>query len=561
MKIQASTGLQSISPVTRKIFLGLVVVSFAFSGLRVSASNKAQKALDKDGQQVFIGENIAVAQTTYGKVRGFVLRGIYQYRGIPYGANTAGKNRFMPPQKPKPWEGVRPAVFFGSSSPQDFYDRSAESYSAFVDHWNYDEMGEDCLRLNIWTPSINDGKKRPVLVWLHGGGFTRGNGYEQDGYDGENISRYGDIVFCSINHRLGSFGFTDLSSVGGEKFKDSGNVGMLDIIEALRWVHENIANFGGDPQNVTIMGQSGGGSKVTIVAAMPAAKGLVNKAVALSGSSIVANDKQYARDLGAYVLKEAGLEASQMDSLQNMPWNEYLRVSDRALRKFEKENQTIRKQRGGFAPVADGRNIPDTPFYVNSDPTSPDIPMILSSTFHEWNPDRDTPALENITLPEVVDKLRGTYGDQTEKIVNAYAGQFPESRPVEIWAMILSNRKGIIATANAKLHQKSPVYLAWFGWQSPLFDGRHRAFHCLDISFWFRNTDLMVTHTGGGKRPRTLSDKMSDALIHFMYTGNPNCKSLPLWPEYTEKEGPVMILNDACQVKNDPDGKARKLIP
>lgn len=184
-------------------------------------------------QQLFIGEGIAETDTEYGRVRGFLLRGIYSFRGIPYGEDTGGENRFMPPRPPKAWQGVRAAVAFGASSPQGFYDRRPESYSMFVDHWNYDLMGEDCLRLNVWTPGIADGRRRPVLVWLHGGGFTQGNGIEQDSYDGENIARYGDVVFCSVNHRLGALGFSDLAAAG-EKYRHSGNVGMLDIVAALK---------------------------------------------------------------------------------------------------------------------------------------------------------------------------------------------------------------------------------------------------------------------------------------------------------------------------------------
>ncbi len=181
----------------------------------------------------------------------------------------------MPPCEPEPWAGVRPAVYYPEMAPQREYGRSPESYSAFADAWNYDLVGEDCLRLNVWSPGL-DGARRPVLVWLHGGGFTSGSAIEQDGYEGENFARYGDAVFVSINHRLNAFGFTDLSAVGGEKYRHSGNVGMLDVIAALQWVNKNIAAFGGDPGNVTVMGQSGGGSKVCMVSAMPAARGLVH---------------------------------------------------------------------------------------------------------------------------------------------------------------------------------------------------------------------------------------------------------------------------------------------
>ncbi len=196
----------------------------------------------------------------------------------------------MPPQKPENWSGVKDTIWWGNTAPQIMDNRYANVHYSFADHWNYDDVSEDCLKLNIWTNAIADGKKKPVLVWLHGGGFTNGNGFEQDGYHGENFAKYGDMVFVSINHRLGPIGFTDLSGVGGDKYAGSGNVSMLDIISSLQWVHDNITNFGGDPRNVTIMGQSGGGANVTATMAMPASKGLVHKGVALSGSMLTAND-------------------------------------------------------------------------------------------------------------------------------------------------------------------------------------------------------------------------------------------------------------------------------
>jgi len=260
-----------------------------------------------DGPALVIGDAIAVAATTYGRVRGFILNGITAFRGIPYGADTAGARRFMPPQEPAPWGDVKPALWWGQSAPQIMAGRYSNPYQSFVDHWNYDELSEDCLKLNVWTPALADGGRRPVLVWLHGGGFINGNAIEQDGYDGENFARFGNVVFCSLNHRLGPLGFTDLSGIGGEKYAQSGNVGMLDIVAALRWVRDNIAAFGGDPGNVTIIGQSGGGAKVTLLTAMPAAKGLFHKAVALSGSSLHGADQAQARRLGAAVAAGAGV--------------------------------------------------------------------------------------------------------------------------------------------------------------------------------------------------------------------------------------------------------------
>lgn len=532
------------------------IILYGLILLPCSAIAEKQVMTDIDKQQIFIGEGIAETKTEYGDIRGYKIRDIYAFLGIPYGEDTSGKNRFLPPQPPKSWDGIRPTVAFGASSPQKFYDRQPESYSMFVDHWNYDEMNEDCLRLNVWTPGINDTKKRPVLVWLHGGGFTNGNGIEQDGYNGENIARYGDIVFCSINHRLGPLGFCDLSFSNDKRFAESANVGMLDIVAALKWIKNNISNFGGDPDNVTIMGQSGGGAKVCLLCAMPSAKGLFHKAIALSGNTIKANSKEYSTALGSKVMEAASLDIKSLDSLQNLPVNEFMSLADKAYTSMSGRESGWRN---GFSPVADGNTIPFGTFFINNNMSiGSDVPMILSTTFHEWNPDRDDPQYENISLEKVADKIRWQYGDKAKNIVNGYAAAFPNFRPIELWSMIASNRKNVVATADAKCRQKSPVYMAWFGWQSPLFNGRHRAFHCIDISFWFLNTDLMLTHTGGGESPRRLSYKMADALIAFMKTGNPNCDALPFWPKYTSEKGTLMIFNNVCRTADDPDREARK---
>ena len=544
----------------KSLGLGTAALSAAsFTPLNACAAAPVA-AEEDDGPLLQIGEHIAVADTDCGKVKGFCMGGVYTFLGIPYGADTSGKNRFMPPVKPEPWEGIRPAVFYGNSAPQRVYDRSSTSYGAFVDHWNYDEISENCLTLNIWTNGIADGKKRPVIVWLHGGGYTSGNGIEQDGYHGENLAREGDIVFCSINHRLGVFGFTDLSAVGGQKYKDSGNVGLLDMVAALQWIHDNIANFGGDPGNVTIIGQSGGGGKVCLLAAMPQTNGLIHKGVALSGSAVTGNNKSYSQKLGEYILKEAGLTASQVDKLQEMPWADYMDIAYRASERLRKEQGDSGMMRGGFGPIADGVYLPEGKFFENPLPGSPDIPLIFSTTFHEQSPSRTDAALEEITIDGVIEKLKGRYGDKASTIVQAYAKNFPQAKPIELLAMIYSNRTRVVEAATAKKKQQSPVYVSWFGWCPPLFDNRMRAFHCLDISFWFLNTDRMITHSGGGVRPRKLSRKMASALLQFARTGNPNGGTLPEWPPFTVEKGETMILNDVCEVKNDPDREARTIL-
>lgn len=524
-----------------------------------ATANKTEAKAEGDEQFLFIGDDIAIAETKHGKVRGYILNGVYTYLGIPYGADTSGKNRFMAPQKPEPWTEVKPTIWWGNTAPQIMDNRYANVHYSFADHWNYDDVSEDCLRLNVWTPGIGDGKKRPVMVWLHGGGFTNGNAIEQDGYHGENFSKNGDVVFVSINHRLGPIGFTDFSGVGGEKYAASGNVGMLDIVASLEWVRDNIASFGGDPGNVTIMGQSGGGAKVTAAMAMPAAQQLVHKGVALSGSMLTGIDQSYSQKLGEYVMKEAGLTPATLDKIQEVTWREYLDIAYRALEKSRKDGLSSGSMRGGFGPVADGVHLPKAEFFA--DGAGANMPLMVCTTFHEWSPTRTSAELEALDLAGVIEKLKPRFGDDTEKIVNAYQANFPNAKPAEIWALVASNRQGAIKTSNAKAAQPAPVYLAWFGWEPPLYDGRMRAFHCIDICFWYSNTDRMYTHTGGGSRPRKLSEKMSASLLSFMRTGDPNAGTLPNWPKYTIQNGETMILNDTCEVKNDPDRAARETLP
>ncbi len=547
----------------RGVFKGAGIAALGFSAPALGAcatgsQATAQTALNDDSETIQIGANIAIANTEYGQVRGMILRGIHEFRGIPYGASTAGANRFMPPQPPARWEGVYDALWWGNSAPQPMEAKYARPFNAWLDHWNYDDVSEDCLRVNVWTPAL-DGRQRPVLVWFHGGGWSAGNGIEQDGYKGENFARKGDVVFVSVNHRLGPFGFSDFSSVGGEKYRHSGNAGALDMVEALRWVNRNIANFGGDPGNVTIMGQSGGGAKVCTLAAMPAARGMLHKVVPLSGSSVDAQQQSRTQAIGAAILQRAGLRRTQIDRLQEMPWQEYLALANAAAQGME----------GGFSPVADGVNIPTGGYFTDPNGAAHDIPMLLSTTFHEWNMMLYVPTMETYTPEEAIESLRTQggrmgrgegLGDRAPAVYNAFAEAFPEASPGEICVMVSSNRQGVIRTADAKANQAAPIYLAWYGYCPSHYDGRIRATHCADICFWFNNTDLMYTHSGGGPRPRALSNRMSDALLAFMRTGDPNTASLPQWPRYDVQNRPTMILNDECEVQNDPDKAGRELI-
>ena len=549
--------------------LGTGAAGMTISGsVGASASAGSDRAgAEDDGPVLQIGDDIAVADTEYGKVRGYVLRGIHYFLGIPYGASTSGQNRFMAPQKPTAWADVRPAIWWGNTAPQNMDNRYANPYASFRDHWNYDDVSEDCLKLNVFTPGIKDGKRRPVLFWIHGGGFANGNAIEHDGYNGENFARLGDAVFCSINHRLGPFGYCNLAGVGGEKFAASGNVGMLDIVLALEWVRDNIASFGGDPGNVTIMGQSGGGAKVCTLTAMPSTKGLFHKAVVESGAALKMGDKSVSEKLAAYVLSEAGLAAGEIDKLQAMPWRDYLAAATKAAQKLNQELGPGGGLRRGFNPVVDGVILPQHPYHPEPAPTAAAVPLIICSTFDEQSPSWMDGALENVTLEQVVEKVKlragfgPGFGDKAKEVVDAYAKAFPGRKPVEIWSLVSSNRRSAVALADAKSKQPAPVYMSWFGWQPPLFDRRLRAFHCIDICFWLHNTDLMLTHTGGGGRPRKLATRMARSLLQFMRTGDPNGGGLPNWPRYTTAKGETMVLDDVSVVRNDPDGEARRALP
>jgi para-nitrobenzyl esterase len=359
-------------------------------------------------------------------------------------------------------------------------------------------------------------------------------------------------------------GFSNFAAAGGEKFAASGNVGLLDIVAALQWIHDNISNFGGDPGNVTIMGQSGGASKVTTLVAMPSTKGLIHKAVALSGGTMLSNEKEYTERLGIAILKEAGLTSGEINKLQEMPWQEYYKLSKRAVSNAGGGGS----DNGSFSPTLDGFYLPHHPFSPEAPPTASSIPMLFCSTFNEQSPSRLDSNMENISLQEVINIVkvkigpRAGLGEKASQVVEAYANLFPSKKPVEIWSFIMSSpwRIMAIALADKKIKQQTPVYLGWFGWQPPLFDRRSRAFHCLDICFWFYNTDVMLTFTGGGSRPRKLAEKMAGALVSFMKTGDPNTGKIPFWPKYGTEKGETMILDDTCEVKNDPDREARVML-
>lgn len=545
-----------------------------------ATAGSSQFPFKYDKQALYIGKDIAVTDTTNGKVRGYILRDIYHFLGIPYGADTTGKNRFMAPKKADPWSNVFPAIWYPNCAPQISQPTIHSGYfgrfRGFRDHENYDDISENCLGINVWTPGYKDGKKRPVLLWIHGGGWSFGNCIEHDDHNGENLARLGDIVFCSINHRLGPMGYTDFSSIGGEKYRDSGNVGALDLVLALEWIRDNILNFGGDPSNVTLAGHSGGANKICCLCAMPSAKGLFHKAILMSGAIRYLRPKDITTKAGEYILREANLKPEEIDKLQEMPWQQFYKTATAAAAKLCKDEMLEDKGLEAnpmkiFEPHADGDVILQNPFYPSASPLSKDIPMIIVTATGEDSEAYRDPVEAALTMDGVRELLKKNYkkirlskawSERADSMVDAYTKAFPKLRPFEIKAMIGWHRQRSIAVCDEKYKLGgAPVWNAWFNWQAPLHDGFQTSFHPGYPCFWFYNTDLMYTFTGGGPRPRALATKTAMSLVRFMRTGNPNGGGLPNWPKYTTEKGEVMVLQDNSKLSYDPDREARKTLP
>jgi para-nitrobenzyl esterase len=506
----------------------------------------------------------SVVETASGKVRGFTRNGVHIFRGIPYGANTAGANRFMPPQKPQPWTGIRSSTSWGPVCPHAPRAGWNNDEEQFLYQWDDGFPGEDMLRLNVWTPAVNDNQKRPVLVWIHGGGFSSGSSQELRPYDGSNLARRHDAVLVSMNHRLNVFGFLDLSDAGDERYAASGNAGMLDLVLALEWVRDNISRFGGDPGSVTIFGQSGGGRKVSALLGMPAAKGLFHKAAVLSGSSLRQAERDVSQRLASAVLDELGIARGGVARLHDVPTERLLAAGIAAQREIA---QGAASGPGGpnWSPVVDGHVIPRHTFDPDASPLAAGIPMLIGSTYVEFGGGVNNPDAHRMTSDQLRERLTPVLGGKTGEVVAAYQRIFPKARPFEIWGLVQGTRAyrlSSVTQAERKAAQRgAPVYMYWFGWNTPVLDGRPLAYHCQDLAFWFDNIDLAAQATGGTEDARQLAAKMSGALVAFARTGNPAHRGLPEWPAFSSPSRATMVFeNDRVQVKNDPDAEARRLL-
>jgi para-nitrobenzyl esterase len=505
----------------------------------------------------------AVAKTQYGKVRGFLDGGVFTFKGIPYGQNTAGENRWLPAKPPAPWQDEYPALIYGANCPQRLHDYTAIEQS-FIQDWDDGYMNEDMLKLNVWTPSLSG--SRPVMVYFHGGGFFFGSAYELPSQEGAQLARHHDVVSVTVNHRLNILGFFDLTEVGGSAYEDSVNVSMTDLVASLQWVRENIANFGGDPDKVMIYGQSGGGSKVTCLMGMPSTKGLFHRASVQSGGGGNFPSGEQSREYARQVMKELGLQSNDIASLQKMEWSRLIAAATAA------ENK-INPPRGGFffgppapgapprvgsTPTVDGRTIPVRSFFDAAPELTKDVPMLIGSVSEEGNRMASNPTEEEwrATLSKQFGESKAT------ELVAAMKKAHPEKaiRTLSYGVAGLGGRNHVVSMAKTKcaLHA-APVYQYFFTWQSPILDGIAGAWHTSELAFCFDNTKRCEQGTGNTPEAQALARKMATAWANFARTGNPSQPGLE-WTAADPDRGQTMVWDNECKMVDDPEGEVRKLL-
>ena len=487
------------------------------------------------------------AETSAGKVRGVNVDGVKVFKGIPYGDTTAGKNRFLPPKAATKWTGVRDALAYGHTAPQvDAVQPGAP------------EHGEDCLVLNVFTPELGGTTKRPVLVWLHGGGFIHGSGSSR-GNDGTNLAHFHDVVLVSINHRLNLFGATYLAEVAGPEFAESGTVGMMDIVAALHWVRNNIERFGGDPNLVTIFGHSGGGRKVATLMAMPSAQGLYHRAVVQSGALLRLTTKEDAIQQTNVLLSELGIPKNQARELQNVPVEKLLAANTAVLKKIklaeagESEN----------SPVVDSKIILTHPWDPAGPAMSAKIPLLIGwARTEETAFDQPTPekmALTAAGLRERV-KTRLQVADP-EPIIAAFQETFPNQTPWDLYILIASNHPRAAYTqelGKRKVLQASgPCWEYRVDWETPERGGHMRSPHGVELPFVFNNVKTAGALISKMPEAYAMEDKMSATWVAFARTGNPNNPKIPNWPVYSVANRETMIFNNEIRLVNDPQHTAR----
>ncbi len=489
-------------------------------------------------------------ETTAGKVQGATINAIHRFKGIPYGASTGGRNRFQPPAKPAAWAGVRETHTYGNISPQPV--RGPSLLRAAIGESQPETENEDCLYLNVWTPGVGDGHKRPVLFWCHGGGFTMGSG-SANFYNGINLGRRGDVVVVTINHRLGPLGFCYLGELAGEEYAASGNVGMLDIVAGLEWVRDNITAFGGDPGNVTIFGESGGGAKVSVLLAMPSAVGLFHRAIVQSGPGVNMTPRDRATRNAEQLLKELGVSAKDKDRLHSLT----------AAQIIEANAKINSNPLQGWAPVVDGHVLPNHPFDPVAPAISAHIPLMIGTNKDEATlfllPDPEVRTLDEAGL---LARVQDFVGESANTLIAAYRRVDPQGSPRDILLAIASDRMmrmNSIKLAERKHAQgAAPVFMYLFTWETPALDGQLKSCHALEIPFVFDNIARSGGFIGDAPECAAIAENMSEAWMAFARDGVPAYRGLPTWPAYTPEKRATMIFDTECRVENDPGSGVRQ---
>jgi para-nitrobenzyl esterase len=477
-------------------------------------------------------ESDPIAQTKYGKISGIKNSGINIFKGVRYGADTSNR-RFQPALPPEKWDGILQATEYGASTPQG----------------NGENTSEDCLFLNIWTPGLNDGGKRPILFYIHGGAYSNGSGSSAI-YDGTNLCLRGDVVLITVNHRLNAFGYLYLGMLGGPEFASSGNAGQLDLIMALEWVKEHARIFGGDPDNVTLFGQSGGGAKIASLMATPAAKGLFHRAWTMSGQQVTAAGPRAATQRAERLLEALNLTPKELDKIKTLPFKKILegikvkdlsRVEDRSLY---------------FCPVMDSVVLPRHPFFPNASPVAANIPMVIGNTRRETRAFLgNTPGVNELTweqLPQLI-TVNQFVDIRAEIVIEEYRKMYPDFSPTEVFfASTTAGRswRGAVIEAEERAKQAGgATYVYQLDWGM--------ASHALDIPLVFDNT--RVNASLSGNKEKEMAKIMSETLLAFAKSGNPNNALIPRWKPYSMEKRETMIFNVPTTMENDPRGGEREL--
>ena len=484
-----------------------------------------------------------VVSTTSGEVSGSYNDTVYAFKGIPY----TKAERFMPPQDPDAWDGILECTDFGPVARQ-------------IVPWYPDSIQNEreLFSANVWTQGIMDGKKRPVMLWLHGGGFHVGASNDPMTY-GEALAKKGDVVFVSVNHRLNILGFLDLSA-SGEKFAQSANVGMLDIVKALEWIQNNIGNFGGNPSDVTIVGESGGGGKVGTLMCMPAAKGLFHKAIIQSGTLLNTMTKEKSQALGLAVLENLGLTLNDVEQLDTIFYMDLVKAGNDAIAKISGPRRPGSSTMFGFAPSADGVVLLQQPFSPGFADISYDIPLMMGSTLNEMMP--TFYGEKDMTTDDAKERLAKEYGDKTDQYIELFAKAYPDYTPQDILSIDKVFRPYTIRTADARaMETNAPLYVYFLAWKSGVDNASKGSFHGLDIPLAFNTVDLRPDWTGNTEEAWKMADKMSSAWINFIKSGNPNVEGmLPFWETYTAENGATMYFDNECRIVHNHDRELMNFI-